>query len=105
MPVLVQQGVDVNLCDKRNRTPLYVAISTLVPLHVVTRLISPQNINMQGSLNHLALSITMFLLREVDDLRYMQGRDGCTALHQVTMLERQDLVLVLVQKEAQCSVL
>ena len=48
MTIRQQKGADVKLGDNQNSTPLHKAVSQEdVPLHVVSQLIPPQNINMQ----------------------------------------------------------
>ena len=70
--VLLQHGADVNICRHGNITPLHEATyHTDVPLDAVTKLVSPQNINMK------------------DD-------NGRTALHLVVLKKRWDLVPLLI---------
>ena len=75
VPILVQNGADVNLCDKQNNTPLLTALTHKgVSLDVVKQLITPKNISQRNN-------------------------DGNTALRLVA--DRLDLVPVLIQCGAQ----
>ena len=72
VPVLLQHGADVNLCDSWNKTALYLAALYGAPADIITRLISPLNIN-------------------------RHDRQGYTVLHEAVRMRRWELVPVLLQ--------
>ena len=58
VPVLLQHGADVNICDDHNNSALYEAVLNVgVPVNVCTQLVSTQNVNGKDALGGLIYSL------------------------------------------------